>query len=509
MRPLLLLLLLLFSGNTGFAQAPARLKTRTRPQLEHDLSRALDAQLLVEMVKHPSAFYPGTADRIVSRASLENPVVPCSIDALRREDIRSGRTWARYQRLLSAIDSLKPTLLLDAVTLWGTWEMDEHLARARHLVADVKEKNPEIVVMGSPNEFVNAGIIAHRAIPQYVWDAYGLPNENRPFDCTRMRDSLTSTECGNGFLPQIKHPETQMYYYWLATTYIALGCEAISFSAINAIGSPNTYTAEWTGVVNRIRQYADTCAAVRFVLVTGHSPTGYYDTAGNLLFDFHIEPLRPTETPRDAAYLPGPNGGAAVLNAQPQCPTLYQNGRGGRNPNGWTCERNPGLIFMDNYIEAVRTNPGSEFALWGNPHKARRRKPWACWNPYHLDEISWYALQTAAYRDSFLRYAARRVPEIDPALRLVMPFKRSVAAGTDAFAEYTCDGGENYHRREWWPAEYFAVDPDGELFRDPPRWGNYFFAQPDRTRLPLFGGYGQESVIREIWEGQGVGNSNE
>ncbi len=492
-------LCLLISGNFGLARAQNRQKTISRPQLERYLSRTLDVQGLSDLIKHPSFLYPGTADRIVSRLSWESPAAPCSIAEIWRGEIRSGRTWARYQKMLALVERLQPAMLLDAVNLWGTWELEEHLNRARHLVMDVKKINPDMVVMGVPNEHVNAGIVGAREIPQYVWDAFDLPNERRSFDCLQMRDSLTQNDCNNGFTAQIKHLETQMYYYWLATTYIRLGCEAISFSAINWTGSPDDYRAEWTGVIHRIRQYADTCAAVRFVLFTGHSATGFYDTSGNLLFDFHIEPLRPTEAPRDPAYPPGPNGGAAVLTAQPLCPTIYGNGLGGLNPNGWRCDRNPGLVYFDNYMDSDPDNPAAAFELWGQPHKARRRKPWACWNPYHLDEISWFALQTKAYRDSFLRYAARRIPELDTNLHLALPAKRGVAAGTDKYTEYTCDKGDHYHPKEWWPADYFALDPDGDLFPEPPRVGNYFFAQPDRMRLPLWGGYGQEGVIREIW----------
>lgn len=492
------LLFLFFCTVSGAASGQPRQKTLSRAQLEHYLARTIDVQGLSDLMKPPAHTYPGTADRLVSRLSLETAVAPCSIAALWREEISSGRTWARYQKMLSLITDLQPALLLDAVNLWGTWEMTEHLTRTRYLVADVKKINPDIVVMGVPNEHVNAGIVVGREIPQYVWDAFGLPNENRSFDCFRMRDSLTLADCNNGFTAQIKHLETRMYYYWLATTYVALGCEAISFSAINWTGSPNEYRAEWTGVIQRIRQYADTCGAVRFVLLTGHSATGFLDTGGNLLFDFHIEPLRPTEDPRNRTYRVGPNGGAVVLQPAPVCPTLYQNGLGGRNPNGWICDRNPGLVYFDNYMEAVRDHPGSEFNFWGRPHKAPRRNPWACWNPYHFDEITWFALQTKAYRDSFLRYAHRRVRVLDTNLHLAIPVKRGVAAGTDSHSEYTCDKGLHYHPKEWWPADYFALDPDPVLFPEPPRIGNYFFAQPDRTRLPLYGGYGQEKVVREL-----------
>ncbi len=503
MKPFLsLLFLLLVMAVANPVCGQARQKTLSRPQLEHYLSRTIDVQGLSDLIKHPSGYYPGTADRVVSQLFRESPAAPCSIAALWRAEIDSGRFWARYQQLLSLTARLQPAMLLDAINLWGTWEMTEHLNRARHLVADMKRINPDLVVMGVPNEHVNAGIVLGREIPQYVWDAFGLPNQHRSFDCFRMRDSLTQAQCNNGFTAQIQQLETQMYYYWLATTYIALGCEAISFSAINWTGSPDDYRAEWSGVVQRIRRYADTCAAVRFVLLTGHSATGFRDTAGDLLFDFHIEPLRPTENPWDRAYRVGPNGGAAVINPASACPTLYGNGLGGRNPNGWTCDRNPGLVYFDNYMDSDRDRPEAAFDRWGQPHKARRRKPWVCWNPYHFDEITWFALQTKAYRDSFLRYAARRVHQVDTNLYLALPVKRGIAAGTDKQAEYTCDQGAHYHLREWWPADYLAIDPDGALFPDPPRLGNFFFAQPDRTRLPLWGGYGQEAVIGELLNGQ-------
>jgi hypothetical protein len=475
-------------------------KHLTQNQLNQYLSHTIDAQLLSDMMLHPSGRYPGTTDEIVPPNYYTGPFLPCEIAALRRDEIQSGRAWTRYQQLLAFVKRAQPQLVLDAITLWGTWEMDEHLARSRHLVTDLKTAVPEIVVMGTSNEWVNEGIVRGRLIPPYVWAAFGLPDEKRPFNCLLMRDGLTEAERVNGFVPQIRHLETQLYYYWLATTYIKMGCEAISFSAINAIGSPTDYPAQWSRVIHRIRAYADTCPAVRFALITGHSATGFLDTSGRLLFDFHLEPLRPTEDPRNAAYPPGPNGGACVLEAVPQCPTLYRNGLGGVNPNGWACSRNPGLLFFDNYLETNQDSPNSEFALYGQSHPVTRRQRWQCWNPYHLDEISWFALQTKAYRDSFLRYAYKQVHQLDSALYLALPIRRSVAASTDKYAEYTCDGGEHYHARDWWPANYYALNPDS-VFPDPPRVGNYFFAPPDRARLPLWGGYGQESVIQELLNG--------
>ncbi|RYD52750.1 MAG: hypothetical protein EOP52_00965 [Sphingobacteriales bacterium] len=474
-----------------------RQKTVTQDALVGYLSHTVDAQSLSDMVLHPSRFYPGTTDVIVPQEYYTGSFAPCEIAAIRREDVQSGRAWARYQQQLAFVQRVQPRMMIDAITLWGTWEMDEHLARARHLVADLKTAVPGIVVMGTPCEWVNEGIVRGRLIPPYVWAAFGLLDENRPFDCLKMRDSLSETARGNGFIPQIQHLETQLYFYWLATTYLQLGCEAISFSATNTLGSPSDYPAEWSRVVHRIRAYADTCPAVRFGLITGHSATGFLDTSGTLLFDFHMEPLRPSEDPRNTAYPVGPNGGACILEPAPQCPTLYQNGLGGMNPNGWVCTRNPGLMFFDNFLEPDRSSPASEFERYGQPHPVRRRQRWQCWSPYHFDEISWFALQTKAYRDSFLRYAHYRVHQLDSALYLALPMKRSVAASTDKYAEYTCDGGDHYHARDWWPANYCAVDPDS-VFPDPPRVGNYFFAPPDRTRLPLWGGYGQEAVIKEL-----------
>ncbi len=484
----------------AFAQ-PQRTKTVSRAQLDTILSHTLDAQNICDLVKYPSGLYPGTADRLVPAESFTRQEPPCSIAARWNDDIRTGRTWQRYQKMLLQIARLKPAMLIDAATMWGTWEMTEHLHRCRYLVADLKKISPEMVVMATPNEWVNEGIVRWRNIPQYVWDAFGLPNQNRPFDCNKMRDDMTEELRNNGFAAQMKHLESQMYYYWLSTMYIAMGCEAISFSATSANGSLDGLPAEWTRLVHLVRRYADTCPQVRFVLVTGHSATGFSDTSGRLLYDFHIEPLRPTEDPKNKVYPPGPNGGACVVDAVKSCPTIYGNGLGGINPNGWFCERNPGLVFFDNYQWANEDDPASEVHFFGQPHKVARRQQWNCWSPYFLDEISWFALQTKAYRDSFLRYADARVRALDPALYFAPPIKRTVAAGLNKYREYTCDGGDHYWNKGWWPADYFALDPDEEgLFQEPPRVGNYFFAPPDRTRLPLYGGYGQEKVIKEILE---------
>jgi hypothetical protein len=465
-------------------------KNLTREQLQNYLSKAVDCQELCALVKHASTKYPGTDDQIVNGLwlTLGPKFNSCSVDGMLYSDVISGREWHRYQALLAMIANVHPKFIADGCSTWGTWEIAEHLNRCKHLVQDMKKIDPDIVVQGSANEWVNAGMVQGISIPEHVLRAFNLPIQKRQFNLPSMIDNPSGVDFNGGFKPIIEKLETQMYFYWLATTYIDLGCESINFSDFKStIRNKEDYDT-WFNLVDLIKKYADHSQAVRFVLVTGHHATGYVNSYNRLLFDFHSEPCRPVED-LHSSYNYIMNGGACMLKAEtdPDCKTLYRNGLGGINPSGWLCTRNPGSVFLDNYLcmdADCRAN-------WGRPTNGCSTAP-----PYHFDEMSWFGLQTEDYRNRWLKYAYYKVKYLDTELRFALPIRRALGAGTNP-DQINC----NNETKAWWPSYYYAINPDDQLFKKPKTYNNDPQKPVLRSELGLHDGFGQEAVIKDILSG--------
>ncbi len=124
--------------------------------------------------------------------------------------------------------------------------------------------------------------------------------------------------------------------------------------------------------------------------------------------------------------------------------SLYGRSKGGTTPSGWSCEHLPYLVEFDNFGRSGREgqNIGKHW-IWG------------------YDEISWFARLPRAERDRWLRYAWNWVREHDPNGYVQMPGSRTLAAAVDG--------------KSW----YWASDPT--------------------PACPA--GFGDESTIREIWQG--------
>lgn len=460
-------------------------------QLKEILSRPVDAQALTDYIKPSSGFHRGL--RVVNASAFTATHPPCSVDDVRKSNMLSGLTWNQYVETLNLIRRLKPTIMIDAASIWGSWDMTEHLNRARCMVQDIKAIDDKIVIQASPNEFVNTGMTYQTMIPDYVWVDFGLvvPSIKRTFNIFDMKLNVTQSQANSGIFPDISRIETQMFYYWLATQYIDMGYEAISFSALGGLGSSGISSIDGIRLVRMVKQYADKNANVRFVLITAHNNSGYVDSNNNLLFDFNTEPIRPSEDGNNSLYPNNVNGGSCSIKKDLSCPTIYQNTLGGMNPSGWLIAHNLGLVFYDNYLDNT-TSPN----LWGQIHSPA----WNCFNPYHLDEISWFALQTKRYRDSWIRYSYNKVKCLDNNLSVAFPIKRNMAAGTNVAVMYSCDNGANFHNREWWPADYNAINPIQGIFNAPPTLNNISGGLVDRNKVNLQNGYGQENIILDVFD---------
>ena len=328
-----------------------------------------------------------------------------------------------------------------SLCLWGK-EADllSDLERARRQLPQVHAADPEMILEACIFEIVTTGV-EQVPVPEWALTALGMKPEVRHF---RYADMLYPSgkrqdQWGKGSsVPDVSQPETQLWFYFLAASYIDLGVEGIHFGQVEIMNGNDPDLSHWARVFSLVRSYAAKHARRGMVLCNGHVPSGGLVRNGQLLLDFHAFPLRVKEVPGE---VPG-HSQEAILQVG-FSDGIYGRSKGGTTFSGWSCEHLPYLVELDNW--GASKQPGQSGAggnwVWG------------------YDEISWFAHQTKEYRSQWLHYAWDWVRHTDPNGFLEMPGSRTETSPLD-------------HRR-W----YYANRPSA--------------AVPD--------GLDDEAVIREVW----------
>ena len=337
-----------------------------------------------------------------------------------------------------------------AATCWnpGTYDYANHKAQ-KAFIDRVHAKDPYVVFEACIFECIGTGV-NNIAIPAEVFEAFDLPVENRNFSFEAMcfPDGSYKNQWGaNTAVPDITQMETMLFLYHRATMYIDLGYEGLHMGQIHLIGKNDTGWEQWTTLLSMIRDYAYVNARRGFVFINAHTH-GIVGSDDVLLFDFHMYPSRPMADGSRAHYPTEDNPQYAKFQAG-HSDSIYGKSLGGMTYSGWECDTLPYLVELDNYgcdeanLHVPRPN---DMRTWG------------------MDEITWYALQPAWYREEFLNYAYEWV--------------RDEAEGQGFFAmpghrvAYIYDEAGNITSYR-----YYAYDP-----------ANYK------------AGWGDEAVIKEIWE---------
>jgi hypothetical protein len=210
----------------------------------------------------------------------------------------------------------------------------------------------------------------------------------------------------NASVPDISRPETKLWFYFQAKSYIDLGFEAIHFGQVELMGRNDPDRANWSQLLSLVRSYAAGHARRHMVLCDGHVPSGGLVRDGRLLLDFHSFPLRIMETPDRPEE--------AILKVG-FTDSIFGRSKGGLTYSGWKCEHLPYLVELDNW--GVSKHPGEANAggiwVWG------------------YDEITWFAHQSKQYRAEWLRYAWDWLQKTDPNGHLEMPGSRTCRSPVD------------------------------------------------------------------------------
>ena len=386
---------------------------------------------------HPRRSY--RFDRTISRAVLDNYLSR----AISMEGLLNGR--GDLGDNIRMIKSTGAKYIGRSICLWGREaSLLQNFARARQQLPQVHAADPEMILEACIFEIVTTEV-EQVPVPDWAFTALGLPVEKRNFRYDAMLYPLpqrTRSWGKNAGVPDISQAETQLWFYFLAASYIDLGFEGIHWGQMEIMNHNDPDLAHYARVFALVRAYAALHARRRMVLSNAHVPSGGLVRDGQLLLDFHAFPLRIKEVPDKPQE--------AILQVG-YVDSIFLRSKGGRTFSGWTCEHLPYLVELDNW--GVSKHPGQSEQTEG------RQVPGAFWI-WGYDEISWFAHQSKAYRAQWLRYAWNWVRKTDPNGYLQMPGSRTESSPLD-------------HRR-W----YYANDPS----------------------LKTPEGLGDEDAIRAIWK---------
>jgi hypothetical protein len=301
--------------------------------------------------------------------------------------------------------STKAKFIGRALMVWGREQnLPTFLETAKPYAAALHQADPEMVLQAADFEIVTRGVESI-AVPEPVLREFAqtVTNRNFRYDAMLYPDGRFVNHWRKGSVPDMSQMETRMWFYFLTTSYIDVGIEAIHFGQVGLMDKNDPGHAGWLDMLGRVRAYARKHARRHFLICDAHTPTGGYVENGKLLFDFHSFPLRIVEVP-DQPF----KGVLRVGYAD----SIFKRSKGGITPSGWSCEHLPYLVEFDNFGRSNPGKPSKSPFIWG-------------W-----DEITWFALLPEKERNDWLLYAWNWVKETDPIGHLEMPGSRVMSPGT-------------------------------------------------------------------------------
>jgi hypothetical protein len=301
-----------------------------------------------------------------------------------------------------------------SICLWGREaNLLRNLERARQQLLQVHAANAEMILEACIFEIVTTQV-EQVPVPEWAFVALGQPPEKRNFRYAEIAyaQGPRKDQWGHGSsVPDVSRPETKLWFYFLACSYIDLGCEGIHFGQAEIMNGNDPDLAHWEEMLTLVRAYASEHARRRMVLCNAHVPSGGLVRNGKLLLDFHAFPLRIKEVPEH------PQEGILQVGFSDG---IYGRSKGGLTYSGWSCEHLPYLVELDNW--GASKTPGQPGAggnwVWG------------------YDEITWFAHQNKQYRRDWLHYAWNWIRRTDPNGYLEMPGGRTMSSPLDHRAWY-------------------------------------------------------------------------
>ena len=354
---------------------------------------------------------------------------------------------------LRAIANLGVKFLGRASGIWYmTMDDEEHFRLSARLAEKVHRQDPEIILQACVFEWIVERMNEIR-IPAYVFEAFGLPVQER---CFRLEDALFADRsiryhglrdndpARSGGIPDLSGTEARMWFYYRATRYIDCGYEALHMGQVHLYSAGDRGMAKTSELFQMIREYARIHARRHKVLLDAH--THGVNIRGKLMFDYHAMPF--TRVP--------------LLDVPGEELVLVREGysEGGENPNGWSADTMPYLMEFDNWGGLVVDDRESY---------SRDVLAWQDWWGY--DQIAWFANQPEESRNHFLEYTYKWTEINNPNAYFELPFRRMLSDG--ALTMRRMDNGQT------------------------DRQTNYQINKPGPD-CPM--GFGQEHIARKLWQ---------
>jgi hypothetical protein len=340
---------------------------------------------------------------------------------------------------INLLEKLNAKFIGRSIYRWGN-EQDfnnpQFLGNAQKLIERIHRYDNNVIFQAAVFEAVSRKGVNSIKIPEWTYQALGLPVEDRHFSYENMIDSkgkYVNLWGKDLSVPDITHVETQLWFMYLIGSYVRIGIEAIHLGQVTLIGMNDKGFQTWNSFMKKVRAYVNPISRRKFVMFDAHTPGGGVVVDGVSMLDFNSFPLRIKEVKDKfmSAKLEVGNGDA-----------IYKRSKSCTTPSGWSCESLPYLVEFDNF--GISNHPGvakGDIYVWG------------------YDEISWLFKLNREDRNKWLIYADKWLKENDKNGHLEMPGRRVV----------TLEGSRTTFR---------AINPTEDC--------------PNGTGL--------ESVIKEIWK---------
>lgn len=296
------------------------------------------------------------------------------------------------------------------------WEGEKRIndkdfwTKAKSIIKELHAYDSDLVFQACLFEAISENVNLIE-IPTWVFEAYGLKPEKRNFnyqDIINPNGKFVDHWHKGGSVPDISQQETQLWFYFLACSYINIGCEALHLGQIELMGMNDPGKKHWASLIDKIRDYAKTHSRRHWVILDAHTPKGHMVVDGKSLLDFNSFPMRIRAIPTEKEWKEGDIQPAEL--SVNHVDAIYLKSHGCITPSGWSCEHLPYLVEIDNYGKKEPVNIADTTS----------------YHPWGWDEISWYAKQPEHYRNEWLQYVWDWIRKTDVYGHIEMPGIRSI-----------------------------------------------------------------------------------
>lgn len=286
----------------------------------------------------------------------------------------------------------------------GIWKMDtpdeEHFRITKQSIEKIHAADPDIICQACIFEYINREDMSSVKVPARVFEAFGLPVEDRCFNYEAA--CMPGDESRESGCPDISRTECQLWFYYRAISYIDCGAEAFHMGQIHIYTACDRDYSGISKVIDLMREYGRKNARRHKILLDAHSHSIVKN--GRSLLDYNAMPY--TRFP--------------VLDRPGEKLVLVREGKsgGGINPDGEYVKILPFLYEYDNW-------GGKD--EWAHNNLSYEQRAWAQWWGY--DQIRWFAEQPEEERNKFLDYTYKWTAVNNPDAFFAFPLRRPMISG--------------------------------------------------------------------------------